>query len=238
MTDPEPLILVPGLCLTGALFAPQVAALGSDRPILVADHGQDDSIPAIARRLLAGAPERFALAGFSMGGYVALEVLRQAPGRVSRLALLDTSARADAPESRGDREALMAMAEAGRFDEVKAALLPRFVHPSRLGDRDLVDRLHAMMDETGPDRFIRQQRAIMGRHDERDFLPGVEIPTLVLVGSDDRLTPPELSREMADLVEWSSLVIVPECGHLPPLEGPEPVTEALRAWLSDPECRI
>ncbi|HEV2559045.1 MAG TPA: alpha/beta fold hydrolase [Microvirga sp.] len=238
MTDPEPLILVPGLCLTGGLFAPQIEALGGDRPILVADHRQDDSIAAIARRLLAGAPERFALAGLSMGGYVALEVLRQAPDRVSRLALLDTSARPDTPEARGDREALIAKAASGRFDEVKSALLPRFIQSSRLDDRSLVDRILAMMDETGPDAFIRQQRAIMGRTDARDRLPGIEIPTLILVGADDRLTPPDLSREMADRVEWSSLVVVPDCGHLPTLEQPEAVIKALQAWLSDPERRM
>jgi pimeloyl-ACP methyl ester carboxylesterase len=231
MTETEMLILVPGLNCTAALFEPQIRALSQARPVAVADHRQDDSLPAIARRLLADAPPRFALAGLSMGGYIALEVLRQAPGRVSRLGLLDTSARPDTVESRLNRERLIRLAEQGRFEEVHDALWPRLVHPNRLADRTLEQCVAAMMRDAGPETFIRQQRAIMARPDSRPLLSGIEIPTLVLVGEGDAITPPEVAREMAEMIEWASLVVVPGAGHLASLERPDAVTGALEAWL-------
>lgn len=231
MADPETLVLVPGLNSTEAVFAPQIERLRSGRPVLIADHRRDDSLGAIAGRLLAAAPERFALAGHSMGGYVALEVLRQAPDRVSRIALLNTSARPDTPERKEDRERLIALAGGGRFEEVHSALWDALVHPSRRGDKHLEATVREMQRQTGPEAFIRQQKAIMGRVDSRALLPGLEIPTLVLVGEEDSITPPDLSREMAEMIEWASFVLVPECGHLAPLERPAHVTAAIEAWL-------
>ena len=227
----ETLVLIPGLACTSRLYDAQIAALSGERTIVVADHTRDDSSQAMAARLLREAPERFSLAGLSMGGYVALEVMRQAPGRVARLALLDTSARPDTPEAGHDRERLIALAEAGRWEDVSSRLWPRLVHPSRQSDlalRGIVDR---MMHDTGAQAYVRQQRAIMGRADSRALLPGIEIPTLVLVGEGDAITPPEVAREMAEMIEWASLVIVPESGHLSSLEQPERVTQALRLWL-------
>jgi pimeloyl-ACP methyl ester carboxylesterase len=232
MTETEMLILVPGLNCTAALFAPQIEALSQRRPVFVADHRSDDSLPAIARRLLADAPPRFAIAGLSMGGYVAMEVLRQAPERVSRLALLDTSARPDTDEARTNRERLIRLAEIGRFEDVHAALWPRLVHPKHRTDKHLERTVLAMMRDTGPEAFIRQQRAIMARPDSRPLLPGVEIPTLVLVGEEDGITPTEIACEMAEMIEWASLVVVPDAGHLSSLEQPRRVTEAMNAWLS------
>jgi pimeloyl-ACP methyl ester carboxylesterase len=231
MPKTETLVLIPGLNCTGALFAPQIEALSAACRIVVADQQQDDSTEAMAARLLAQVPGRFAVAGLSMGGYVALETLRQAPDRVTHLALLDTSARADTPEAGANRERLIALAESGRFEEVHRTLWPRLVHPDRLEDRDLEAVVLGMMRDTGPDAFVRQERAIMSRRDLRPTLPGIEIPTLVLVGEQDVLTPPELSREIAEAVEWASLVVVPECGHLSTLERPEAVNRALQAWL-------
>lgn len=227
----ETLVLVPGLANTSGLFAAQIAALSPEREVIVADHGQDDSLAAIASRLLSQAPQHFAIAGLSMGGYVAMEVLRQAPERVRRLALLDTSARPDTPEARQDRERLITLAEVGRFEDILSKLWPRLVHPDRQADRELKAEVLSMMRETGAEAYIRQQRAIMARPDSRSLLPGIEIPTLVLVGEQDVLTPPELSREIAEAVEWASLVVVPECGHLSTLERPEAVNRALQAWL-------
>ncbi len=228
----EALVLVPGLNCTRELFAPQIAALEASRPILVADHTRDETIAAIARRLLGEAPGRFALAGLSMGGYVALEVMRQAPGRVSRLALLDTSARPDTDESRANRDRLIALAEAGRFDEVDDILWQRLVAPHRQGDEALKATVSGMKRALGPEVFVRQQRAIRERVDSRPDLPGIEIPTLVLVGEEDVVTPPEHAREMADAIEWASLVVVPGSGHLSTLESPDRVTAAMEAWLA------
>jgi pimeloyl-ACP methyl ester carboxylesterase len=229
---PETLVLIPGLACTTRLFEPQIAALGSEREILVADHTRNDSISAIASRLLREAPERFAVAGLSMGGYIALEVMRQAPERVARLALLDTSARPDPVEASQDRERLIAMAQAGRLEDIHSKLWPRLVHPAHQADQDLQEVVLGMMRETGADAYIRQQRAIMARADSRPNLPNIEIPTLVLVGEGDAITPPEIAREMAEMIEWASLVVVPESGHLSTLEQPERVTQALKLWLN------
>jgi pimeloyl-ACP methyl ester carboxylesterase len=227
----ETLVLIPGLGNTRRLYEPQIAALSADRTIIVADHARDDSIRDMAARLLESVPGRFALAGLSMGGYVALEVLRQAPERVERLALLDTSARPDAPEATQDREALIALAEVGHFEDINSKLWPRLVHPRRQQDQDLRAVVEAMMREVGAEAFIRQQKAIMGRQDSRPMLSSIEIPTLVLVGEADAITPPEIAREIAEMIEWASLVVVPGAGHLSTLERPEPVTQALRLWL-------
>ena len=229
----EMLVLVPGLALTPRLFEAQIAALSGNRNLVVADHTRDDSIPAIASRLLKDAPERFSLAGLSMGGYVALEVIRQAPERVERLALLDTTARPDTPEASRDRERLIAVAEAGRLEEIHAKLWPRLVHPDNQSDRELQDAVLGMLRETGAEAYIRQQRAIMARADSRPLLPGIEIPTLVLVGEGDAITPPEIAREMAEMIEWASLTVVPGAGHLSALEQPDRVAQAMRMWLEE-----
>ncbi|MBM6595810.1 alpha/beta fold hydrolase [Microvirga pudoricolor] len=227
----ETIVMIPGLLTDERLFAPQIERLAPRWPFQVANTTLDDDLPAIAARLLRGAPERFALAGLSMGGYVALEVLRQAPGRVTRLALLDTSARADTPEATENRLRLIGLAQAGRFRDVVPSLWPKLVAPARQGDRDLQGLVLAMAESLGPEVFVRQQRAIMARPDSRDLLPSVEIPTLVLVGEEDAITPPEVAREMADRIEWSSLVMIPDCGHTSTLERPDQVAEALRLWL-------
>lgn len=228
----EPLLLIPGLNCTAALYAPQRAALGNDREILVADIGQDDTIAGFARRALAGAPDRFALAGLSMGGYVCLEILRQAPGRVTHLALLDTSARPDPDEATRRRLRLIRIAEGGRFDDVHALLWDRLVPRGRRHDAALESIVKQTMADTGPDAFIRQQRATVGRMDSRASLPAIAVPTLVLVGGRDAITPPDLSRELADGIAGAALEVVEDCGHLSTLERPEVVNDALGRWLA------
>lgn len=229
----ETLVLVPGLACTARLFDAQITALSGNRNVVVADHTRDDSIPAIAARLLRETPERFALAGLSMGGYVAMEVMRQAPERIERLALLDTTARSDTPEASRDRERLIVLAQAGRFEEIHSKLWQRQVHPDHQGDPGLQSAVLEMLRDTGADAYIRQQRAIMGRADSRSLLPGIEIPTLILVGEGDAITPPEIAREMADMIEWASLSVVPGAGHLSSLEQPERVSHAMRLWLEE-----
>jgi pimeloyl-ACP methyl ester carboxylesterase len=228
----EPILLLPGLLCDERLFAAQTPALAARAPVAVADLTVADSVAALAAHALAGAPAgRFALAGLSMGGYVALEILRQAPERVARLALLDTQARADTPEASARRRGLMELAERGEFLGVAPRLLPLIVHPDRLGDAGLVATVQGMAQGTGKDGFLRQQRAIMGRPDSRPGLAAIPCPTLVLAGRDDQVTPPELQLEMAAAIPDATLVLVPRCGHLAPLERPESVTRQLLAWL-------
>lgn len=228
----EPFVLVPGLSCNAALYASQWPALADGRPIFVADHARDETLSAIVQRLLAAAPPRFALCGLSMGGYIAFEVLRQAPERVTRLALLDTSARPATPETNLPREQMIALAEKGAFDNVTTLLWQKLVAPARLADEPLRLLVRRMADEVGVDGFVRQQKAIMQRPDSRPVLAGLSIPVLVLVGAEDEITPVAEARDMAGLAgARARLAIVPGCGHLSTLEAPEAVTAELLRWL-------
>ncbi len=229
----EPLVLIPGLSCDARLYAPQWPALAPGRPILVAQHDCDESLGDIAERLLAVAPARFALCGLSMGGYAAFEVIRRAPERVTRLALLDTSAKPATPETNAPREQMIALAQKGAFDNVTTLLWQRLVAPARLSDEALRLEVRAMAEAVGADGFVRQQRAIMGRPDSRPGLGSIHVPTLVLVGEEDLITPPSEAREIAAGIGAAArLVTLPGCGHLATLEQPEAVTRALQAWLS------
>jgi pimeloyl-ACP methyl ester carboxylesterase len=232
MAAKENLVLVPGLLCTRALWAAQLAALGDIADMTVADHTGHDTMAAIARSILAAAPERFALAGLSMGGYIAYEILRQAPERVTRLALLDTGYRADAPERRDQRLALMALADREGARKAQESLLPVLIHDSRLADKALVEAVLQMGADTGTAAFKRQQVAIMSRPDSAPLLASIRCPTLVLVGREDALTPPALSQEMARAIPGARLEIVEECGHLSTMEQPGAVNRALHAWLT------
>lgn len=232
VTEPLPIILIPGLNCSARLYAEQIPMLWQFGPVTVADHRRDNSIAAMARRILAGAPPRFALVGLSMGGYIAFEILRQAPGRVVKLALLDTGPGAEVPERTEQRKPLIELARQGRFSEITEDQYPWLVHRKRHGDATLKAAVCAMNEETGPDAYIRQQQAIMGRTDSRPGLRTIACPTLVLVGDDDRLTPPELSHEMAKGISGARLVVVPDSGHLSTMEQPEAVNAALIEWLS------
>jgi pimeloyl-ACP methyl ester carboxylesterase len=184
----------------------------------------------MAARALVALDGPFALAGLSMGGYVALEILRQAPGRVTRLALLDTSARADTPEQTRRRRGLIALSRSGQFRGVTPRLLPQLIHPSRL-DTPLAAEVMAMAERVGQDAFLRQQEAIMHRPDSRPDLARIAVPTLVGVGADDALTPPHLAEEMAAMIPGARLRRFADAGHLPTMEVPDAVGSALAAWL-------
>jgi pimeloyl-ACP methyl ester carboxylesterase len=209
------------------MYADQIAQLWPFGPVTVANHTRDETVAAIARRILADAPPQFALVGLSMGGYISLEIMRQAASRVTRLGLLDTSARPDAPEQSEGRRALIALARSGRFAEIADMLYPRLVDKSRLNDAALRQVVRLMAQEVGPDGFARQQTAIIGRPDSRPGLSAIRCPTLVLVGDGDALTPPELASEIAAGIHSARLVKVPGCGHLSTLEQPAAVSKAL-----------
>jgi pimeloyl-ACP methyl ester carboxylesterase len=228
--QPMTLLLLPGLLCDGRLWRDQVAALAPLARAVVADLTQDDRVEAMAARALASVEGRFALAGLSMGGYVALEVMRQAPERVERLCLLDTSARADTPEQTRRRRGLLSLARTGQFRGVTPRLLPQLIHASRLGT-PLAEEVMEMAERIGKDAFLRQQEAIMHRPDSRPDLARIAVPTLVGVGSEDALTPPALAQEMAALIPGARLRHFADAGHLPTMETPEAVNAAMVAWL-------
>jgi pimeloyl-ACP methyl ester carboxylesterase len=231
MPESLPIVLIPGLNCSPRLYASQMPALWRFGPVSVADHTRDDSMALIARRILAAAPPRFALGGLSMGGYIALEIVRQAAERVAKLALLDTGARADTAEATEKRRVNIAAAEGGRFDEIIDVQFPIYVHPSRANDAILKAEYVAMCHDVGPEAYVRQQKVIMARADSRPLLPSIRCPTLVLVGKEDAATPVELSQEMATAIPGARLIVLRDCGHLSTMEKPELVTAELVAWV-------
>lgn len=234
MTPPSLLLFLPGLLCDARLWRDQAAALGGGMRVVVADLTHDETVGAMAARALRGLPADAPLAvcGLSMGGYVAFEIMRRAPERVARLALFDTSARPDTPDQTRRRRALLALSESGMFRGVTPRLLPQLLHPRNVAG-PLGAEVMAMADRVGRPAFHRQQRAIMSRPDSRPDLPAIRVPTLVGVGEEDTLTPPELAEEMAALIPGARLTRLPDAGHLPPMEQPEAVTALLREWLAD-----
>lgn len=227
-----PLLLLPGLLCDEALYAPQLEALAGVADMRVADLTRRDTMAAMAADAIAQAPwPRFAVAGLSMGGYCAHEVVRQAPARVAALALLDTSARPDTPEASENRRRLMSLARHD-FPAVAETLLPKFMLPSNVADPRLAGIVRGMAARVGPEAFERQELAIISRADSRPALARIACPTLVLTGADDALITREMHEEQAKAIPGATLVVVPECGHLATIEAPEAVNAAMRDWLA------
>ena len=227
----EPLLLIPGLLCDAELWQAQVRDLADIATPQVPDMSLDDSIAAMAARVLAAAPPRFALAALSMGGYVAFEIMRRAPERVTRLALLDTSAAPDTPARAAERRAAIASLELGRFVGVTGRMLPQLVHPDHVAG-PVGQAVQAMVLRVGGDAFVRQQRAILGRVDSRPDLAAIDVPTLVMVGAQDVLTPVAEARAIHEGIAGSVLEVIDGCGHLPPMEEPARTSAVLRRWLA------
>lgn len=228
-----PVVLVPGLNCTARVYGQQLPALWQFGPVQIADHRRGNSMAAIAKSILDHAPKQFALAGFSMGGYVSLEILRQARDRVLKLALIDTAAAADRPDQTEKRLKSIALTKDGKALEREEALWPLLVHESRLNDEAIRGVVKEMHQETGAEAYINQQTAIMGRADSRALLGELKMKTLIVVGDSDQLTPPAAAKEMHELVAGSKLDIIPNCGHMSTLERPDRVTKLLVEWLAE-----
>ncbi|WP_395713117.1 alpha/beta fold hydrolase [Reyranella sp.] len=226
------LVLLPGLLNTRRLFEHQIEALSDIVDCVVPELWHYDSVAAMAQAAIDSAPSRFALAGFSMGGYVAFEVMRRAGGRVDRLALIDTQASSDTPETTARRRGFIEQTRIGRFHGVQPSLLPRLLHPSHVSSKLITQPILEMAAEIGAAGFVRQQEAIMGRPDSRPLLVDIAVPTLVIVGRQDASIPLHRAEEMAADIATSRLVVLEECGHMSPLERPAEVSSALRLWLN------
>jgi pimeloyl-ACP methyl ester carboxylesterase len=225
------LLLLPGLLCDARLWQHQVAALAGVAHVAVADLSQADSIEELAQDALAQAQgQSFALVGFSLGGYVALEIMRQAPQRVLALALLDTSAHADSSESKRERLRGICQAEQD-FSALVASLPARLLHPRHQQNAALVQVITAMAESLGPEVFIRQQLAMLGRMDSRASLGQILCPTLLLCGLEDAVTPPALHMEMQSAIVGAQLAQIEDAGHLTPLEQPQRVSSNLESWL-------
>lgn len=227
----DPLLLLPGMMCDARLFAPQIAAFSGMRAVMTAPLNEGDTIESLAGDVLAVAPPSFALAGLSMGGIVAMEVIRQAPERVTRLALLDTNPKAEAPAVAQHRAPQIAKVRAGDLRAVmRDEMKPNYLTDGpRMGQ--ILDLCMEMAETLGPEVFVRQSRALQTRPDQQETLRSVAVPTLVLCGEDDALCPIHRHELMHSLVPGSVLTVIKGAGHLPTLEQPDATNEALAKWL-------
>ena len=232
----EHLILLPGLMCDQAVWGPQMDALSDIALCSCADWASLDSLPAMAETVLRTAPDRFSIAGHSMGGRVALEIFRQAPNRVARMALLDTAYRARPKGAAGETEArgrfaLLELARSKGIRSMGMEWLPPMLQPGRTTDAALVEAILEMIERKTPDIFEAQIRALLARPDASRLLGRIRCPTLVLCGREDGWSPVAVHEEMAAAIAGSELVVIPECGHMCTLERPGAVADAMRAWL-------
>lgn len=227
-----PIVLIPGMLCTTEIFSSQIAALWPYGSVTVASTLEGDTIAEIAAAILAAAPPRFALAGISMGGFIELEIMRQAPERVLKLALLGTEARPDTPDQTAQRRALLGQVNPGNFEMLLALAVPASVHPAHQNDPALREAHVRMGLAVGIERWARQAEAVMTRTDYRPGLPAISVPTLVLVGDSDTFTPLDRAEEMAAAIPDARLVVVPQCGHASTIEQPDAVNRALIEWIT------
>ena len=230
----EPVVFLPGMMCDARVFGAQILDLSGQTPVMVAPITKGERIEEIASSLLDALPAKCALVGLSMGGIVAMELLRRAPERVSRIALISTSPLDDTPQISAAREPLMVRAKAGRLEDVMAETLrPEYLAP---GPKrvEVLSIVKEMSQALGPDVFIRQSRALQRRRDQQSTLRKCKVPALIMCGAHDQLTPVKRHSFMAELIPNAQLQIMEHSGHLPPLEQPDAVTQVLRDWLKMP----
>lgn len=227
----EPLVLLPGMMCDARLYWQQIVAFSGGMALQFAPVTTADTIEALAVDVLARAPDRFALAGLSMGGIVAMEVIRRAPERVTRIALMDTNPLAESPDVAARREPQMVRVRAGRLRQVMVEeMKPNYLAAGPEADA-ILDLVLDMAETLGPDVFVRQSRALRRRPDQQGTLRRIGVPALVLCGEHDRLCPVRRHELMAELIPTAVLVVIPGAGHLPVLEAPASVNRALEQWL-------
>jgi pimeloyl-ACP methyl ester carboxylesterase len=226
-------VFVPGLLCTDELFESQRRSLSGTLEMFIGDHRSHKNFASMATHILGNAPEKFVFAGLSMGGYAGFEIMRQAPERVEALILMNTSSRPDAPKQTERRRGLIEIANSQGLDAVVDAVLPGFLAEQHQGNSAMTDTVRRMAGETGVETFLNQVEAIIGRMDSRPLLQMISCPTLVIVGANDTLTPPELAREIVAGVSDTQLAVIEDCGHLSTVEQPEAVSRAIKTFMED-----
>lgn len=226
------LLIVSGLLCTDTMFHRQVEALQGIANITFGNHQRYNSVAEIATGILADAPDTFCLTGFSFGGYISFEIMRQAPERVERLALIGTSAPLDKADRTKTRLEQIRLAQAGEYDKVCDILVTRFINEESAKNPEIVKLIREAMTSTGPEIFCQQMKNIMGRSDSTDTLATIKCPTVMIVGEEDALAPKAKAQTICDGINGCKLVIIPNSGHLVPLEQPEQVNAALIEWLN------
>ncbi|MCF8473643.1 MAG: alpha/beta hydrolase [Emcibacter sp.] len=225
------LVLIPGLLCNHDLWLDQIGEFEEDFDLFMFDHTTHDNLPDMVTNFLADAPDSFNLAGLSMGGYLAFEVLRQAKDRVEKLILLDSNARADREPQIEMREGLIKRAEKEDIRVIAAELTEYLIHPDHMKDEELCERIKDMASDVGAKAFQMQQQALITRPDSRDLLPTITCPTLIICGEQDALTPPKVHQEMADLIPNAEFHVISHCGHLSTMEKPNEINKLMRAFL-------
>ncbi|NSX55112.1 alpha/beta fold hydrolase [Parasulfitobacter algicola] len=230
----EPLVLIPGMMCDARLYGPQINTIANERAVMVAPITTGERVEEMASDILTVAPPKFALAGLSMGGIVAMEVQRRAPDRVTRIALLDTTPLAETPAHAAEREPQIVKVKTGQLiDVMREVMQPKYLAPGthRI---DVLNLVMEMAEALGPDVFIRQSRALQKRKDQQKTLRQMKCPVLILCGEHDTMTPVKRHEFMAELIEHANLKIIEGAGHLPTLEQPQATTQALQDWLRQP----
>lgn len=230
----EPLVLIPGMMCDARLFEPQVAHFSRERNVMVASAVQGERIEEIASAILTALPQKFALAGLSMGGIIAMEILRRAPDRITRLCLMDTNPLAETPQSAAAYEPMVVGIKAGRLVEVMRGFLkPEYLAPGP-GRLEVLARMQEMAEALGPEVFLRQIKALQRRRDQQAALRRARMPALVMCGAHDGLTPVKRHEFMAELIPYAKLSVIEDAGHVPTLEAPDAVNRLLGDWLRQP----
>lgn len=230
----EPLILIPGMMCDARVFSDQILALNTERAVHLAPLCLDSAVPAMARRVLDTAPARFALAGHGLGGVVAMELFRMAPDRVSRLALMSCTPLAETPQEAAAREPRIVRAQSGRLSEALREEFPADSFAPTASRQMIQAILDEMAGSLGAETYLRQSRAMQRRPDQQGVLRRLKAPTLVLCGIHDKIAPPRRHEFMAELIRDARLEVIDEAGHMPMIEAPDAVTQALARWLAAP----
>ena len=228
----EPIVFLPGMMCDARLFAPQIDGLSHQCAVMVAPTHLGERVEQIASSILDMAPQRFALCGLSMGGIVALEIIRRAPDRVKRLCLMDTNPMCETPERAAEREPQIIAVRTGRLEQIMREEITLNYLTETLHKEHIFELLIDMGMSLGSEAFVRQSRALQKRRDQQSFLSKIKCPTLLLCGEQDQICLPKRHKFMAELIEGAKLTIIKNAGHLPTLEQPEATNEALRAWLA------